>query len=270
MFLAVAGFQVLTFSTSSSWGGGTKVFPSSSCVCSRGFYGTRGNAGAPERRQWEQTWASGSSQQRGAALILHVSMQLFQRSAKGGMLRGLQLNIASWREPAVCCCFLIPCGRFGRAGVGDCGCWGGESACTRRQIFVLQHFPEISPGWGRNMGGLRRKLSKKGISNCSECKPPPFPALVSVALFQQASPHPFPRDAGGKVCCQSIFIFSSFGRSFIGFSAQIGISDPASEYEIMYALIHLPFPIFKLPKYPCPKTTAPAIEVSVTPGQVKD
>lgn len=72
------------------------------------------------------------------------------------------------------------------------------------------------------------------------------------------------------MCCQSIFIFSSFGRSFIGLSAQIGISDPASEYEIMYALIHLPFPIFKLAKYPCPKTTAPAIEVSVTPGRVKD
>lgn len=163
MFLAVAGFQVLTFSTSSSWGGGTKVFPSSSCVCSRGFYGTRGNAGAPERRQWEQTWASGSSQQRGAALILHVSMQLFQRSAKGGMLRGLQLNIASWREPAVCCCFLIPCGRFGRAGVGDCRCWGGEervpvqggrSSCSS----TFQRFLQGGEGtWVDSGGSFQRK-----------------------------------------------------------------------------------------------------------------
>lgn len=184
------------------------------------------------------------------------------------MLRGLQLNIASWREPAVGCCFLIPCGRFGRAGVGGCSCWGGESACTRRQIFLLQYFPEISPGWGGNMGGPKRELSKKGISNCSECKPPPFPALVSVALFQQASHHPFPRDTGQKLCCQSIFIFSSLGRSFIGLSAQGDISDPASESELTYALIQLPFPIFKLVKYPWPKSSA--VEVSVTPGQVRD
>lgn len=145
------------------------------------------------------------------------------------MLSGLLLNIARWREPAVCCCFLIPCGRFGRARVGGCSCWEGENACTRRQIFLLQYFPAISPGWGKNIGGVRRKLSKKGILNCSECKPPPFSTLVSVALFQQTSPHPFPWDAGGKVCCQSIFIFSSFGRSFIELSAQRGISDPASE-----------------------------------------
>lgn len=127
------------------------------------------------------------------------------------MLRGLQLNIASWREPAVCCCFLMPCGRFGRAGVGGCSCWGGENACTRRQIFLLQCFPEISSGWGRNMGGLRRKLPKKGILNCSECKPPPFPALVAVALFQLSSPHPFPRILEERCVARAYLFFQALG-----------------------------------------------------------
>ena len=76
------------------------------------------------------------------------------------------------------------------------------------------------------MGGLRGKLSEKGISNGSACKPAAFPALVPMSLLQHAGPRPFPRDAGGKVCCQRIFIFAGFGRQFIGLSAQQGISEP--------------------------------------------
>ena len=37
----------------------------------------------------------------------------------------------------------------------------------------------------------------------------------------------------------------------------------------MYALIQLPFLIFKFAKYPYPITTALVIEVKVIPGQVR-
>lgn len=66
---------------------------------------------------------------------------------------------------------------------------------VKRTIFLLQHFPELSQGSGRNMGGLRGKLSKKSISNFSACKPAPFPAaLVPMSLL----PIPFPGVLGEK------------------------------------------------------------------------
>lgn len=72
------------------------------------------------------------------------------------VLRGLQLYIASWREPAVCCCFLIPCGRFRE----DCGCWGGEQALWKEADLPAPALPWAFSRLRRNMGGLRGKLSK--------------------------------------------------------------------------------------------------------------
>jgi len=76
------------------------------------------------------------------------------------------------------------------------------------------------------MAGLRGKLSKLGISNGFACKPAPFPTLFPTSLLQHAGPHPFPRDTGGKVCWQCMFVFARFGGQFIGLSAQEGISEP--------------------------------------------
>lgn len=56
-----------------------------------------------------------------------------------------------------------------------------------------------------------------------------FPRISRCGSLPTIKSPSFSQDAGGKVCCQSIFIFSSFGRSFIGLSAQGDISDPDSE-----------------------------------------
>lgn len=62
----------------------------------------------------------------------------------------------------------------------------------RRQIFLFQHFPEFSLGLGRNMVGIRGKLSKKVISSGSDCKPAPFPPLVPCPSSKLQVSIPFP------------------------------------------------------------------------------
>lgn len=62
----------------------------------------------------------------------------------------------------------------------------------RKEIFLFQHFPELSLGLGRNMGGIRGKLSKKVSSSGSDCKPAPFPALVPCPSSKLQVSIPFP------------------------------------------------------------------------------
>lgn len=191
-----------------------------------------------------------------------------------GSSRGVERKESAWRSAVkysklerACCCFLIPCGRFRRAEGGDCNCWGGEPALCEEADLPAPALPRAFSRLRKEHGWAKGEAFKEGISNGSACKPAPFPALVPMSLLQHTGPHPFPRDAGGKLFCQCIFIFVSFGRQFIGLSAQVGISEPmfnASESTRLCTPSSSFLSLFSsLPNI------LTLIEVKVIPGQVR-
>lgn len=99
------------------------------------------------------------------------------------------------------------------------------------------HFPQLSPGSGRKVGGRKGQFAKRGTLNGSAC----MPALLGV--FPGISPHALPSTCRSPflsqgcwkmdllpvhvyLYCQCIVILARFGRWFVGLSAQVGISRP--------------------------------------------